>query len=677
MNRAILLVLGVASGMWMLRDLGSVAEPPVADPSPVVVKSHSEPANAARPLRTAPAVMPGPAKTPSQLQPAASDNSSTVKAVKYNALVQDESWVSDSDAPQLTAPPAKIEESDGAALGKWATGVLGALVQKSAVVAKTATSAIQQERQSSGVAKEQTENVAQRNSSVAPAPVVAPPAAASSALATDAPDEETCEKVVENPAALEKPAVTLAAPEGTMHSDATDAKPIDAAPSAAATPAMSTPAASTVAASPRTTSPAVLPPAVVPQSSAPALAPVAPVRPPLTPELMALSQKVHYALAMYQHQRLLNTGKNACWEVMHRVVSYGAATEVLRDGPGGEPVNAIGWLLWGGRCNSQPLLVLSGGRPMAMVGVGVEGHPGQFLGMLAQSHIRADSPFQLQGQQFTVRDLIEQEKLDCDSNIELTFELISMSYYLKSDDVWTSRNGQQWSISRLVHEEIKQPIQGAACGGSHRLFGLSSAYKMRIAEGKPVDGEFLRAQKYIRAYQSYTLGTIQNRDGSFSTDWFRRPADNGDLDRKIQTTGHILEWLVFSLDEGQLRDPRVVESVDFLATQIVTHPNRAWSVGPLGHALHALAIYESRVFVVSDSRPKPVQIAPSQVTVQPEPSLPARKARVSSVPPQPKADPARSAQRPTVHPSTRPSVGTPNAAAATAELDGPDLGVTR
>ena len=343
---------------------------------------------------------------------------------------------------------------------------------------------------------------------------------------------------------------------------------------------------------PAVASPAVLPPAALPQA-------VAPVRQPLTPELVALSQKVRYALWMYQHQRLLNTGTNASWEVMHRIVAFGAATEVLRDGPRGEPVNAIGWLLWGGRCNSQQLLVLNGGRPYGQVGPGVQGHNGQFLGMLAQSKVRPESPFELQGQHFTVRDLIEQEKLSCEPNTELTFELIALSYYLKSDEVWTARSGEQWSISRLVQEEIKQPIQGAACGGSHRLFGLSSAYKMRIAEGKPVDGEFLRAQKYIHAYQSYALGTIRNRDGSFSTDWFRGPADNGDLDRKIQTTGHILEWLVFSLDDNQLRDPRVVQSVDFLATQIAKYPNRAWSVGPLGHALHAMAIYQSRVLVES------------------------------------------------------------------------------
>ena len=323
-------------------------------------------------------------------------------------------------------------------------------------------------------------------------------------------------------------------------------------------------------------------------------------KPSLSPEQEALAARVHRALGLYRNDRLLNSGVNSTWEVMHRIVAFGIPTEIHRDSPDGTQVNAIGWLLWGGRCTGQPLVVLSGGRPLVTVGVGVQGHPGQFLGMLAQSRVSPDSPFQLQGKHFTVRDLIEEEKRNCDTQMELTFKLISLSYYLKSDDEWTANDGGRWSIERLVHEELRQPIQGAACGGTHRLFGLSSSYKMRISRGEPVDGEYLRAQKYVRDYQRYTLYRLRNSDGSFSTDWFKRPADSGDPARKLQTTGHILEWLVFSLEDEQLRDPRVEQTVDFIATLLIRNPNKQWSIGPLGHALHALKMYDDRVFNAPD-----------------------------------------------------------------------------
>ena len=58
----------------------------------------------------------------------------------------------------------------------------------------------------------------------------------------------------------------------------------------------------------------------------------------------------------------------------------------------------------------------------------------------------------------------------------------------------------------------------------------------------------------------------------------------------------MLEWLVFSLPQDELRDPQVVKSVEFIASTLDENPNRDWSVGPLGHALHALAIYNKRAF---------------------------------------------------------------------------------
>jgi hypothetical protein len=70
----------------------------------------------------------------------------------------------------------------------------------------------------------------------------------------------------------------------------------------------------------------------------------------------------------------------------------------------------------------------------------------------------------------------------------------------------------------------------------------------------------------------------------------------GTVERRIETTGHTLEWMVYSLSDEQLQDPRVVKGVDFLATLMWDHPDYDWKIGPRGHALHALAMYDERVF---------------------------------------------------------------------------------
>ena len=101
-------------------------------------------------------------------------------------------------------------------------------------------------------------------------------------------------------------------------------------------------------------------------------------------------------------------------------------------------------------------------------------------------------------------------------------------------------------------------------------------------------------QDLYEDFHRCTLG-MQNADGSFSTEWFVGPGASG-IDRRVQTTGHILEWLAFSLPEEELKIGQMNKAVDYLAGILLASPQHDWSIGPLGHALHALAIYDDRLF---------------------------------------------------------------------------------
>lgn len=243
------------------------------------------------------------------------------------------------------------------------------------------------------------------------------------------------------------------------------------------------------------------------------------------------------------------------------------------------------------------MLAAAGDRLTALRGIGVQGHSAQYLAILAQSRVAMNSPIAIQSKKFTVADLVEEEKLSCRSGTELTFALIALAHYLPTDSQWTARDGKIWSLEKLASEEIEQPIRGAPCGGTHRLFGLAYGCQRRLRATGQLDGVYLRADKFVRDYQQFTLTKLQNRDGSFSTEWFKYLADrDDDIDRKIQTTGHILEWLVASLDQEALFQPRVTAAVEFLSTSLAREPAREWKIGPLGHALHALTIYQERAW---------------------------------------------------------------------------------
>lgn len=320
---------------------------------------------------------------------------------------------------------------------------------------------------------------------------------------------------------------------------------------------------------------------------------------PATSRFQRLRKWIQGTLATYQ-RRPLNTAQHTPWEVMHGFIAFGIPTQLRAGGPGGEPVSAIGWSNSAGVCKGQTMLTVADGRLQALKGYyGVQGHAAQYLAILAQCRVAAGSPIVVGGQRFTVADLIEEEKLSCKTRSELTFALIAMAHYLPTDATWKSRDGESWSIARLVEEEIVQPIRGAACGGTHRLFGLSYGCQRRLKATGQLDGVYLRADRYVRDFQNFTLTKLQNRDGSFSTEWFKYPADReDDIDRKIQTTGHILEWLVASLDQERLYDPRIVAAAEFLCRSLTREPSREWKLGPLGHALHALNMYQERAWGV-------------------------------------------------------------------------------
>jgi hypothetical protein len=311
-------------------------------------------------------------------------------------------------------------------------------------------------------------------------------------------------------------------------------------------------------------------------------------------ELDRLVGKVQRVLNHYYSHRMLNTKDQNCWEVMHWIIAYGVKSRLLRGSADGPPVNSIGWLCWGGRCAGQPLVLIDQGRVAVAKGPRVQGHHGQFLAILAQAKVMKDYPMRVGNRNFTVADLIETEQLGCQTGMELTFKLIALSHYVDLNETWLNSAGDEWSVSRLVQEEIKSPINGAPCGGTHRLMGLSYAVHERLRRGEPLDGQFERADIYIRDFHRYAFG-LQNADGSFSTDWFKGPQARPDLERRLQTTGHILEWLVYSVPPETLTDPRLLRAVDFLSSMLANDSDKEWPLGTLGHGLHSLAMFNERV----------------------------------------------------------------------------------
>jgi hypothetical protein len=338
----------------------------------------------------------------------------------------------------------------------------------------------------------------------------------------------------------------------------------------------------------------------------------APVR-PLTRNQLALREKVRGVLKYYYNSPL-NTGNRSPWEVMHCMLAYEVHSHILKGGPQGEPITAVGWLCFNQPCKGRTLMYLNEtGDLRVKVGPALQGHHGQLLALLAQARVRTDYPLKVEGKDFTVADLIEVEKATCYPRTELTFKLIGLQRYLDINATWMNDQGMQWDFPTLLREEMRQPVRTAACGGTHRLAGLILTVKKRQRSGLPVDGEYAAAEKFVQNYVNYAY-RLQNPDGSFSTEWFKGPGSEPDIDRRLKTTGHQLEFLIYASTDENLANYRLVRAVNYLSNIMWANRGRDWEAGPLGHAIHSLVLYDRLVFAPHDGQPSqsPAPVARQQ-----------------------------------------------------------------
>ena len=332
-------------------------------------------------------------------------------------------------------------------------------------------------------------------------------------------------------------------------------------------------------------------------------APVEPPRElkPLTRNQIYLRNKMRKVLSYY-YRKPMDSRDYDSWKVMHNMLAFELHSRILAGGPKGQSMTSIGWLCYNNSCAGHQLMALSDeGLPHGVYGVGKEGHSGQFLSMLAQCNVDPSYPVRVQGHEFTIHDLIRGEQRSCRSNSELSFKLIAFMHYLPSDATWVNDQGEAWSMERLIREEINQPIRGVACGGTHRLNGLSLAVKQREKRGEPVEGIWLEAKNFTDQYEQYCY-RLQNSDGSWSTEWFRGPGDEKDIDRRCRTTGHLTEWILYHVDDDQLDSYRVVKAVNYLTNLLYSNADHEWETGAVSHALHALTEYDTRMFKPYDEQ---------------------------------------------------------------------------
>jgi hypothetical protein len=323
------------------------------------------------------------------------------------------------------------------------------------------------------------------------------------------------------------------------------------------------------------------------------------------PQRADLCRRIDDALAHARDGRRLDASVQGAWQIVHGILAFGPDFPLDARGT---TTPALDYLLGGGRATGWRLRAGSVGvtaevDPGSTMG---QGHPDQWLGYLSQCGVVAgghgvpagiplDTPVQVGGRAFTVRDLLAQAQHDIRPGQEATWTLMALSHWLPPDAAWTAGDGAAWTTERVVSMEARADVPSAACGGAHRLYGLATAVAAsRRATGRDPEGGWAEAEAVLDQHLDRAR-RFQQPDGSFAVRPFERPGTSPDVFARLSATGHAFEVLAVALDDTRLAEPWVTRAADRLVTLLESTSDLDVECGALYHAVHGLAIYRDRV----------------------------------------------------------------------------------
>ncbi|MCL2710841.1 MAG: hypothetical protein FWE95_08165 [Planctomycetaceae bacterium] len=331
--------------------------------------------------------------------------------------------------------------------------------------------------------------------------------------------------------------------------------------------------------------------------------------------IAALKRSIEIVLVA-NTRRGVNTRDNTPNEVMLMALPYGADAKVFQPNPNynprdrnaanvptGNSIYSIGALCWNTPLNGKTLLRSDGKKVIARVGFGYQNQPGSFAAMMAMSSIMPNYELKVGGNSYTIADLLESEKHSVSKGMNMSMVLVALSCYGNPTEQWKNEFGETWNIEKMLTSELNRSIDQGTSDVTDWLLGITSAVKLYESENIPIRGTMALAKRQLKTYQDFVL-EIQNDRYLWHPRFFLYKGYNPNAPfETMNSGGHILRWLVFSLSDKELQDPQVVRSVMNLASTVnrvkpetMASTMSAKQLESLAVALHALSLYYQRTF---------------------------------------------------------------------------------
>jgi hypothetical protein len=314
--------------------------------------------------------------------------------------------------------------------------------------------------------------------------------------------------------------------------------------------------------------------------------------------------------------RYLDVDVHTPWQIAHGVLALRKDYELKSRG---RKINAIEYIsnqaMYQGEYWFEKTPHGGRGHPFT-VPYAFEGHVNQFLAILTMSDLPLDHQFRVKdGQVVTMAEMVRHAQMFANTQEETTWTLWFLTRYVEPDATWINQAREAWSMERLVTIQTNATVTNAPCGGTHQLFALSLARNSYMQKYGRLTGAWLQADQKIQSHIA-AAQSLQNRDGTFSTQFFKGRGESSEFNERIKSSGHMLEWLMAALPERRLKEYWVRHAVEAVARDLINNANQPADCGPLYHAMHSLVLYRERV------TPKSPQPPAELVTTEPAQPIP-------------------------------------------------------
>jgi hypothetical protein len=293
-------------------------------------------------------------------------------------------------------------------------------------------------------------------------------------------------------------------------------------------------------------------------------------------------------------QRYLDADQHTPWQIMHGVLALRRDFELTR---GSSQVNCIEFISDAPTFRGEGWWQVTehGGRAHPFsVPYAFEGHPNQFLALLSLSNLPLSHQFRVDDRtKVTMADMVEHAKMTVNAREEITWTLWFLTHYVDIDEEWINAAGQAWSMEELVRVQTASPVVGTACGGCHGLYAIAYARNAYLQKHGRLRGVYYQAEQKLNKHIELAR-TMQNYDGSFSTEFFKGTGLSRDFNERLKASGHMLEWLMMALPEDRLNEAWIRKAVASIATDLIHNASQPAECGPLYHALNSLIMYRDR-----------------------------------------------------------------------------------